>query len=242
MGGTKHLSVGVRGRQWAEGSVPGSSCAMTPRSETEGMIGRGVPRAAIPVRGVLVIAAKVTLSLPPASTQPALVAVTWAAVCSFVTIRLVLFRTSVPSANAWGCLLAAAATTPGDLAEGAREHVGLTPFGYLFKQVYLAATVALALQFPDRRLTRSGLLIVCGLLASAVGLRAVVITTSGPLPPGFHPPPGWRTLPGSAFVHDGAMRLSLVQRHSSSPPVPASSPAGSGPTAGWGGSPGFRSR
>ena len=30
------------------------------------------------------------------------------------------------------------------------------------------------------------------------------------MPTGFHPPSGWRTLPVSPFVHDGAMRLSLV--------------------------------
>jgi signal transduction histidine kinase len=182
---------------------------MTSRSDTEGMIGRGVPRAAIAC-GVLVMAAKVTLSLPRLPTQPALVAITWAAVCSFVAVGLVLFKTSVPSANAWGCLLAAAATIPGDLAEPAYEWVGLTPFGYTFEQAYLPATVALALRFPDRRLTRSGRLLVGGLWASAIGLRAVVITTSGPLPTGFHAPPGWGTLPASGFVHDGAMRLSLA--------------------------------
>ena len=51
----------------------------------------------------------------------------------------------MPSANAWGCLLAAAATIPGDLAEPAYARVGLTTFGYTFEQVYLPATVALAL-------------------------------------------------------------------------------------------------
>jgi signal transduction histidine kinase len=82
--------------------------------------------------------------------------------------------------------------------------------GYLLEQVYLPATVALALRFPDRRLSRSGRMLVGGLWASAIGLRAVVIATSGPLPTGFHAPAGWRTLPGTAFVHDGAMRLSLA--------------------------------
>src|SRR5215212_1941489 len=182
---------------------------MRSRQDTEGMIGRGVPRGAIAC-GVLVIATKVTLSLPRLPAQTALVAITWAAVCSFVAVGLVLFRTSVPRANAWGCLLAAAATIPGDLAEPAYERVGLTTFGYTFEQVYLPATVALALRFPDRRLARSGRLLVWGLWASAIGLRAVVITTSGPLPTGFHAPAGWRTLPASAFVHDGAMRLSLA--------------------------------
>ena len=41
-------------------------------------------------------------------------------------------------------------------------------------------------------------------------LADVVVLTDGPLPSGFHAPEGWRTLPGSALVHDGAMRLSLV--------------------------------
>ena len=182
---------------------------MTSGSDTGGMIGRGVPRAAIAC-GVLIIAAKVALSLPRLPTQPALVAITWAAVCSFVAVGLVLFRTSVPSVNAWGCLLAAAATIPGDLAESAYGRVGLTTFGYLFEQVYLPAVVVLALRFPDRRLARSSRLLVAGLFASAIGLRAVVIVTSGPLPTGFHAPPGWHTVPGSAVVHDGAMRLSLV--------------------------------
>jgi|tagenome__1003787_1003787.scaffolds.fasta_scaffold20981773_5 signal transduction histidine kinase len=179
------------------------------RHDTGDMIGRGVPRGAIAC-GVLVIVAKVTLSLPRLPAQPALVAITWAVVCSFVAVGLVLFRTSVPSVNAWGCLLAAAATIPGDLAEPAYAGVGLTTVGYTFEQVYLPATVALALRFPDRRLTWSRRLLVWGLWASAIGLRAVVILTSGPLPSGFHAPPGWRTLPASAFAHDGAMRLSLV--------------------------------
>jgi signal transduction histidine kinase len=181
---------------------------VTSRTDTVGMPGRGVPRTALAC-GVLVIAAKVSLSLPRLPGQPALVAITWAAVCSFVAVGLVLFRTSVPSANAWGCLLAAAATIPGDLAEPAYERFGLTSLGYLFEQAYLPATVALALRFPDRRLSRAGRWLVGGLWASAVGLRAVVMTTSGPLPDGFHPPAGWHTLPGSAAVHDGAMRLSL---------------------------------
>jgi len=56
---------------------------MTSGSDTGGMIGRGVPRGAIAC-GVLIIAAKVALSLPRLPTQPALVAITWAAVCSFV--------------------------------------------------------------------------------------------------------------------------------------------------------------
>ncbi len=182
---------------------------MTSRADTGGMIGRGVPRSALAC-GVLVIAVKVTLSLPRLPTQPALVAITWAAVVSFVAVGLVLFRTAVPPANAWGCLLAAAATIPGDLAERAYQGSGLTPLGYLLEQAYLPVTVALALRFPDRRLTRGGRRLVTGLWISAVGLRAVVLVTGGPLPTGFHPPTGWRTLPGSAFAHDAAMRLSLV--------------------------------
>ena len=80
-----------------------------------------------------------------------------------------------------------------------------------------------------------------GLWASAIGLRFVVIATSGPLPSGFHAPPGWRTLPASAFVHDGAMRLSLVATALVLACATAVLAGGSAGTAGSGGSPGCRS-
>jgi signal transduction histidine kinase len=182
---------------------------MTVEPDTGGVLGRGVPRSALAC-GVLVLAAKVSLSLPRLPEQPALVAITWAAVVSFVAVGLVLFRTSVPAANAWGCLAAAAATIPGDLAERAYGDLWLTPVGYLLEQAYLPVTVALALRFPDRRLARPARRLVGALWVGAVGLRAVVMVTDGPLPSGFHPPPGWRTIPGSALVHDSAMRFSLV--------------------------------
>jgi signal transduction histidine kinase len=181
---------------------------MTSAVDNRHVLGRGVPGSAYAC-GALVITAKVTLSLPRLPAQPALVAITWAAVVSFVAVGLVLFRTAVPAANAWGCLAAAAATIPGDLAERAYQPSGLTPLGYLFEQAYLPATVALALRFPDRRLDRYGRWLVGGLWATAVGLRLVVLATAGPLPTGFHPPAQWRTIPGSAAVHDDAMRLSL---------------------------------
>jgi signal transduction histidine kinase len=182
---------------------------MTYEPDTGSVLGRGVPRSALAC-GALVLVAKVTLSLPRLPEQPALVAITWAAVVSFVAVGLVLFRTAVPAANAWGCLAAAAATIPGDLAETAYADRWLTPVGYLFEQAYLPVTVALALRFPDRRLAPAGRRLVAGLWASAVGVRALVLVTDGPLPSGFHPPSGWPMLPASAAVHDTAMRLGLV--------------------------------
>ena len=182
---------------------------MTFEPDTKGVLGRGVPRSALAC-GVLILAAKVTLSLPRLPGQPALVAITWAAVVSFVAVGLVLFRTSVPAANAWGCLAAAAATIPGDLAEHAYGGLWLTPVGYLFEQAYLPVTVALALRFPDRRLSRPARRLIAALWVAAVGVRAVVLVTDGPLPSGFHPPPGWRTVPGSALAHDSALRFGLV--------------------------------
>ena len=150
-----------------------------------------------------VMAAKVALSLPrfgDSSLAAVLIVITWATVAAFLVIGLVLFRTSVPPANAWACIAVAAATVPGDLAEPFYAHWWLTPLGYVLEQLYLAAAVALVLRYPADRLQHRDRVAVALIAVAAVGLRIPLIFTAGHLNDGFHRPPGW---PSARSVPEG---------------------------------------
>ena len=171
---------------------------------------------AVPIAAA-VMAAKIVTSLPRLhdhlgdSRSVVLAVVTWGTVAAFLVIGLVLFRTAVPAANAWACLLVAGATIPGELTNPVYAGWWLTPIGYVLEQLYLPAAVALTLRYPQARLSRADRRGVILIAVAAAGLRLPQVFTAGHTRDGFSPPPGWPVLVRSDLVHDWLLfRGSLV--------------------------------
>ena len=148
----------------------------------------GLDRKAIAL-GVLIVAAKVVVTLPQVATDLAPVAITWVVVTSFVVVGLALLATKdIPDANGWNCLLVAAATIPGDL-NNALFPPALAAVGFVLEPTYLAASVALVLRYPEARLSDTGRLITAGLLITSVVWRIPIVFFAGDLPSPFHAAP-----------------------------------------------------
>jgi signal transduction histidine kinase len=164
-------------------------------------------RGRVPVRAVAVgagaVVGKVALSAPQlASGSPALVAITWLVVASFVGVGLGLLATDVPPANGWACLLVAWATVPGDLNSEQWSGSALSAVGYLLEAGYLVAAVALVLRYPAERLAPLHRAIVWALCFAAIGVRIPVIFTTGSLPDNFYRSPAFTQMPFSELWHD----------------------------------------
>ena len=166
-------------------------------------MGRGrVPAEAVAV-GAGAVMGKVALSAPQlASGSPALVAITWLVVASFVGVGLGLMATDVPRVNGWACLLVAWATVPGDLNSTEWSASALSAVGYLLEAGYLVAAVALVLRYPDARLATLHRGIVWALCFAAMGMRLPVMFTTGSLPDNFYRSPLFEQMPYSELWHD----------------------------------------
>lgn len=138
------------------------------------------------VLGVLIVAAKVVVTLPQLRTDLALVAITWVVVISFVVVGVALLSTEdIADANGWNCLVVAAATLPGDL-NNAHFPPSVAAVGFVLEPTYLAAAVALVLRYPRARLNRRGRFITAGLVITSVVWRIPLVFFAGDLPSPFH--------------------------------------------------------
>lgn len=152
--------------------------------------------------GLTIVAVKVAVSVPRFAGQEAAVAIPLVVVISFVVVGLALLRTDIPPANGWACLLVAASTIPGDLNDPPFAASNLTSVGYVLEPLYLSATVALVLRYPQPRLTPGARLLVAGLLISSCVARLLIALSAGDLPDGFYRPPAWPTFGLAPWVHD----------------------------------------
>lgn len=152
--------------------------------------------------GSLIMATKVVLSAPRLAEDPTGVVITWLTVASFIVVSVVLLFTSLPQANAWGCLLIAASAVPGDLNTQYWAERSLSPLGFVLELSYLPAVVALVLRYPTAALTRPHRRAVAILVTASVGLRIPLVFTSGHLADGFYRPANWPTVDASPWWHD----------------------------------------
>ncbi|WP_256792214.1 ATP-binding protein [Terrabacter sp. Ter38] len=159
-------------------------------------------RAVYAAAGAATFALKIAASSPQFDGAVAWVSITVLVTLAFIVVGGLLLFTDVPPVNAWGCLLVALASVPGDLNDPHYVGTGLSGVGFVLEPVYLAAAAALVLRYPQPTLTRPARLVVGALLAVGFLTRLGAAMTIGPAADDFYRPEGAPYVDLPSLWHD----------------------------------------